>query len=115
VQYQIRESWNDGITQGPNNDFDASLLVFIETLENKQALFPGTLESMKKETLNHELMHTFLLHHNCGNRDLYGTSACVGNWSAGIVFDPFARLSRGLSFCAQHVKAIRRADGYGGE
>jgi len=94
--------------------------VFIETWEHilAQSQSPPSLDSKTIGTLIHELMHSFGLYHNCGNADPSGNNSCVGSWSSAPVFYPngtYQVLTRSLDLCGEHIRAIREADGYGGE
>ena len=114
VSYRIRKGGTTGYTPG----LDANVLVFYETWQNllRRDNDPTPIGSHTIGTLLHELMHSFRLHHNCGNADLSGTRSCVGSWSLAPVFLPngrFVRLPRGLELCPEHLIAIRRAPGYG--
>jgi hypothetical protein len=113
IAYEIRKGHWTGITP----ERDANFLVFVKTWEHilAGAQPPVPLDSKTLETFVHESMHSFGLHHNCGNRDISNANACVGNWRAGIVFDPFERLNRAYEFCSEHIRAIRESDGFGGE
>jgi len=116
LSYEIREGGVTGICP----DLDANVLVFRETIEFIHAnnLESPALNTMLLRTLVHELMHSFILHHNCGNADFEGTKSCVGSWSFAPVFDPDGNYEvkpASTNLCGEHLKAIREADGFGGE
>lgn len=117
VTYNISEGATGGYTPGVPPD--ANVVVYRETLEHKVATDPSlpSLQACLLRTLIHELMHSFGLHHECGNADWNGTHSCAGMMrktpvlsAGGVTLLPAAN-----DFCGAHLRAIREADGYGGE
>jgi hypothetical protein len=116
VTYEIREGGVTGITPG----LDANVLVFYQTMAHIHAnrSSPPPLDEMLLGTLVHELMHSYNLNHNCGHPDITGAKSCVGSWSFAPVFHPggsYEVLPESLDFCGKHLRAIREANGFGGE
>ena len=108
ITYKIAEGGVTGSTATTG-----ACLIWLETYH--RGLDAGKPVGDLRGLLLHELMHTFGLQHNCGNADLTGDNACVGMQSANSTLLSGQTLERGLEFCVEHILAIRKSDGYGGE
>jgi len=86
---------------------------------------PGQRSPRLMECVTHELMHTFDLQHNCGNRAAVltdpQTPTCVGHsvswplleFDQGGKYLDSAYAAYGLDLCAEHLRAIRLSPGRG--
>jgi hypothetical protein len=115
---------------------DANALVFVKTIEEIRGVDTPEFADTVLGTLIHELTHSFGLTHRCGLADITGIYSCEMNYSRRvdkgqpIQSQPILSFSgeflsapmnttlsedRLTNLCAQHLIAIRRAKGFGGE
>jgi hypothetical protein len=91
---------------------DANILIFLDTISR----YGDEAAELALKSTVHELMHSFELHHDCGNRSYRGDESCNGTASGEVTTtEGIIRLAVGTRFCGEHLRAIRNSDGYGAE
>jgi len=120
VDYEVYESTS--VTVGATPEGRAGTVIFSSTIANVAP--PEEVPGNTLRTLLHEMMHTFHLYssgldidHNCGNPSINEMFSCVGNWPNLPVWTydgQFVHLPSGSLFCAEHIRALRRASAEGG-
>ena len=93
-------------------------IIFLDTIQNHSSADPPKVNyniTLAMTTV-HEFVHSFNLHHWCGNMSVNGVDPCIMQWTTTPVVSgatpTWVNLASGATkLCAAHLIGVRKADG----